>query len=293
MNRSATKTAADFLELDAEDRLVCPECGNSYIMLSGHLWQIHEISADEFRAARGIPGYVGLTNPDLHKRKVAEGRSSVRRNPEEWAEVKARGSQPAAREKAGQSLSQRYKEGRYGSLAPPEFFDGSNHAALAELRKDPEFVEAWREKLRGHRGGWVENQCEICGKTYGHYRSNSTSRSCGAPECTQASRVSLGRGLGAAYKKKIETDPVFREQARERFDRMRKDPAVRAKINATLARNSERRLAKLIALGPHDERNYRYGCRCDVCRADHARTYREYRLTGVFPNIRPSRVAAT
>lgn len=272
---------ADFVAVDAEDRLVCDECGSSFVMLSSHLWQAHAISADDYRAARGIPGYVGLTATDLKQTKARNSRNRMNINPEKWADIRAKGLAPDVRAKQGDTFRGRYRAGQYqlNLEPPPEFFDGSGHAALAEKRQDPEFVEAWKKKVRGHRGGWIEQKCEVCGEPYGQYRSENRV-TCGA-ECAQTARTARLREARAAYAAKMATDPEFRRRAEQRFAEMQNDPAVRAKANETRRQNALKRREA----GPHDERNYRRGCRCEECKADHARVYRIYRATGSFPEL--------
>lgn len=272
---------ADFLEMDADDRIICAVCGKSYILLASHLWQIHAISADDYRKQQGIPGYVGLSAQSMKDKKAVNMRRRMAKDPEWFEQMREKGMTPAVQAKKAASFRERFRDGRFDLdlEPPPEFFDGSGHDALAVLRAtDQEWVEATKEKLRGHRGGWVESECQICGDTFGGYKS-AERVICYKESCYRERLFLSGQRLHQDWKRKMDTDEEYRAAHNKRLIEQTHTPEAHAKSRATYAANTQRRMEE----GPHGEKNYRRGCRCDVCKADHAAVYREYRRTGQFP----------
>ena len=108
----------------------------------------------------------------------------------------------------------------------------------------------------------------------------------------ESCRVELRRRRGVevqqAWQDKMNSDEAFRAEHIKRFQKAVTSSKAKKNARYTVAETARKRkvtVQKQIEAGPHDERNYRRGCKCGVCKADHARVYREYRSTGSFPEI--------
>ena len=81
--------------LDGDDeRVLCHECGSTYVSLGAHVSLAHGMSADEYRLAHGLPQRVALASPRLTRRMSESARSRI--GSEGWKRMVAKRDPTAA-----------------------------------------------------------------------------------------------------------------------------------------------------------------------------------------------------
>lgn len=81
--------------LDGDDeRVMCHECGNTFVSVAAHANLAHGMSADEYRSAHGIPRRVALVAPEKSRRMSKSAQSRV--GSEGWERMVAKRDPTAA-----------------------------------------------------------------------------------------------------------------------------------------------------------------------------------------------------
>ena len=75
--------------LDGDDeRIICHECGKSYKSLAAHIQLAHEMRADDYREAHGLPRGTALVSPAVSRKMSAH--STARLGSEDWKRFEAK-----------------------------------------------------------------------------------------------------------------------------------------------------------------------------------------------------------
>jgi hypothetical protein len=163
-------------------RVVCHICGDEWDSLSAHVWQTHELRAEEYRALFGIPHAVGLVGPDSSARRRRDMRRRLRADPEMMERLRAI------------------------AHADPE-------ASLASLRAT---IKRQYDDGRRHSKK-VTVRCRWCRRVIDVYPSallKAATTTCGDPACVRQQKVAVGRENLKRWKEKWERDAEFRERHR-------------------------------------------------------------------------------
>jgi len=167
------------------ERVQCHICGHWYISLASHVFQTHNILADEYREQFGLKYTRGLIGEALHAWKS------------------------------------RYGKWRYKTYGPNLGFEPHppTPEIIAKLKGRPQREEAHLKNIAAHRPTLVEQVCIICGK-HEKVPLGKLRRTCG-DECRLEARrratKTVASYLGKQAWVKIRHLPV--EQQKELFER--------------------------------------------------------------------------
>jgi len=89
MRFTTAKQVDDYL---AGDRVKCLICGRSFKMLSAHIWQKHDMSADDYREEFGIPWSRSLSGKATQALKAKISTENFNKNPKLYRENLSKGN---------------------------------------------------------------------------------------------------------------------------------------------------------------------------------------------------------
>lgn len=75
-------------------RILCHECGRTYKSLAAHAQMAHQMTAEDYRAAHGIPKRIPLVSPEVSDAKSEKSKSQV--GSEGWKRLEAKRDPTAA-----------------------------------------------------------------------------------------------------------------------------------------------------------------------------------------------------
>jgi len=142
----------------------CPFCNSkkTFIMLAGHVWQAHGISAYELREMAGLNRGTSICDPDFSLERAELMR---RQDPEKLRAQLAASRTPEAMARRDQSLRPEGKANQLAWLNSPKrlrLFKAAMNTpeARAKLRersqtRDPEVVEAQTKRIQEANSRWL------------------------------------------------------------------------------------------------------------------------------------------
>ncbi|PXY05045.1 MucR family transcriptional regulator, partial [Corynebacterium striatum] len=81
--------------LDGDDaRIICHECGRAYKSLAAHAQMAHQMTAEDYRAAHGIPKRIPLISSEVSAAKSEKSKAQV--GSEAWMRFEAKRDPTAA-----------------------------------------------------------------------------------------------------------------------------------------------------------------------------------------------------
>lgn len=155
--------------LDGDDRLLCHECGRSYVGLAAHVAGAHEMSADEYRAAHGLARGTTLLGAEARERMSAN--ASSRLGSPAWERFEQRRDPTAAshaRERPGVDA-------------------GAAAAAARPARARANGVASRKARV------WT---CPVCGAQWCLLSGKKRHRFCG-PDCHRLGAAATSKALAA------------------------------------------------------------------------------------------------
>lgn len=231
--RGQPRTWDDLPKADG-DRLICEICQADFANLQAHVWQTHEMLADDYRRRFRVASNVPLLSATTRQRIERANRAKYAANPQQFREAQVRSRSAAARSRTGATRRR--------------------HAADGTLRTPG--------------GGQVQYQCRICGARFWHYASDARTV-CFRQACTEALKVRVALENRQSVTPFTDLPPEQQEEIRTRLvtlaranaDQTRK-PARPCKICGAMAphprrvcserclRESRRRQARLAVNHP-------------------------------------------
>jgi len=119
------------LEKDQDTgRVQCHICGHWYRLLGSHVWQMHDLLADEYREEFGLGYMTGLVGEELRQKMVAYAKKE-------------------------------YEAGRRPYIIPIPF----TAQRAVKIRGRSQRMELYKKNLAAHQPTIVDQVCIICGKT--------------------------------------------------------------------------------------------------------------------------------
>lgn len=198
-------------ELDRDyDTALCHECGGRYEALGSHVYRAHEMTADEYRQAHGLPRTLSLQSLELQARLSRLGRERV--GTPAWRRLEA------ARDPVAASMSRDDDAKRGGPGVYP-----------ARAERGPRHLPQRSRRVR---------TCPACGDE--HTRRGDC---CGKPACVSALRAQAARAeMAARYRPLTEAEVVevraaTGEGLRELVERLRGERVSSAEIGRALGRS--------------------------------------------------------
>ncbi len=215
------------LAVDDEERVQCHACSRFFRTLNSHIQRVHELTADEYRAAFGLNRGTALAAPAYRSRMREHGRRVLApywplaadfarsQTPEQRAAQRGMRRRlqtlrdPIFREtqrRAGQASAAR-NHARFlaGVWPPPRPRDPSAAGRAAqrrrqELAQDPVYRAWLSRRLSEGQGGRAPVACATCGRIFELPRARTqlgARRYC-SRDCLRAAQVERGRALGRA-----------------------------------------------------------------------------------------------